>query len=162
MARGVRPQHRMRSASTPAFRPINNQQRNARCHALQAGTTLQLPIFPLGVVALPSASVPLQIFEPRYRVLFNTLLDGAEGVEEGLVQKDSPFCGARRFGMCFLDGDGRLASIGTVLDIQEHVHLKVRRGCSGDGFKHTYAACYARPRLDDRRSRLLACPRPCK
>jgi ATP-dependent Lon protease len=58
-------------------------------------------------------------------VLFNTLLDGADGVEEGLVQKDSPFCGTKRFGMCFLDGEGRLASIGTVLDVKEFVHMKV-------------------------------------
>jgi hypothetical protein len=32
-----------------------------------------------GMVALPAADVPLQIFEARYRVLFNTLLDGEEG-----------------------------------------------------------------------------------
>jgi len=32
-----------------------------------------------GLVALPSAEVPLQIFEARYRVLFNTLLAGESG-----------------------------------------------------------------------------------
>lgn len=48
----------------------------------------------------------------RYRVLFNTLLDGQPGVEEGLVVKDSPFVGSKKFGMCFVDNEGRLASIG--------------------------------------------------
>jgi ATP-dependent Lon protease len=54
-------------------------------------------------------------------VLFNTLLDGAENVDEGLVQKDSPFVGTRKFGMCFVTRDGRMASIGTTLEIQQHV-----------------------------------------
>jgi Lon protease-like protein len=30
-------------------------------------------------VALPQAAVPLHIFEARYRVLFSTLLAGADG-----------------------------------------------------------------------------------
>lgn len=34
-----------------------------------------------GMVALPAADFPLQIFEARYRVLFHTLLDGEEGCE---------------------------------------------------------------------------------
>ncbi len=29
--------------------------------------------------ALPAAQIPLRIFEARYRVLFSTLLSGAEG-----------------------------------------------------------------------------------
>ena len=37
-----------------------------------------LPLFPLNLVAFPGADVPLHIFEARYRVLFNTLLDGAD------------------------------------------------------------------------------------
>ncbi|WIA15556.1 hypothetical protein OEZ86_004158 [Tetradesmus obliquus] len=59
------------------------------------------------------------IFEARYRVLFNTLLAGAEKVEEGLVQEDSPFAGSRRFGMCFADDVGRISGIGTTLEIQD-------------------------------------------
>ena len=43
------------------------------------GTRERLPIFPLGIVALPAADVPLQIFEARYRVLFSTLMAGAPG-----------------------------------------------------------------------------------
>lgn len=93
----------------------------ARAAGSSGPSRKELPIFPLNVVALPNATVPLQIFEPRYRVLFNTLLDGAENVDEGLVQKESPFVGTRKFGMCFVTRDGRMASIGTTLEIQQHV-----------------------------------------
>ncbi|GBF97423.1 ATP-dependent protease [Raphidocelis subcapitata] len=86
-----------------------------------ARTVRELPIFPLGMVALPHATVPLMIFEPRYRVLFNTLMDGAPDIEEGLVQKDSPYAGTRVFGMCYVDGSsGRMATVGTALEIQAH------------------------------------------
>lgn len=81
--------------------------------------TKRLPIFPLGIVALPSSSVPLRIFEARYRVLFNTLLAGAEGLEEGLVNEDSPFCGTKAFGMCMVDQRGNLAATGTTLHIEQ-------------------------------------------
>ncbi len=50
-------------------------------------------------------------------------------VEEGLVQKESPFCGTKTFGMCFVDNEGRVASVGTVLEIQEFAHIQVRRFC---------------------------------
>ncbi|KAF8057912.1 Lonrf1 [Scenedesmus sp. PABB004] len=86
-----------------------------------AGEKKQLPIFPLSVVALPSATVPLMIFEARYRVLFNTLLAGAENVDEGLVQQESPFAGSRRFGMCYVDEKGRMSTVGTTLEIQNFV-----------------------------------------
>lgn len=101
--------------------------RAPRCEAERApdsqktAVIKQIPIFPLSVVAFPTATVPLMIFEPRYRVLFNTLLDGEPGIEEGLVQKESPFCGTKRFGMCFLDS-GRMASVGTTLEVQEYLH----------------------------------------
>jgi len=78
-----------------------------------------LPIFPLGVVALPAAVVPLMIFEARYRVLFNTLLAGMPDIEEGLVQEDSDWCGTKRFGMCYVDQEGRMAAIGTTLEITD-------------------------------------------
>lgn len=96
----------------------------------KAGDRRQLPIFPLNVVALPAATVPLMIFEARYRVLFNTLLDGDPGVEEGLVQKDSPFVGSKRFGMCLMEsrsedpGVARMASIGTVLEVVDFAHVQ--------------------------------------
>jgi hypothetical protein len=50
------------------------------------GSRKELPIFPLNVVAVPHAVTPLLIFEPRYRVLFNTLMDGLPDIEDGLVQ----------------------------------------------------------------------------
>lgn len=78
-----------------------------------------LPIFPLNVVALPATVVPLMIFEARYRVLFSTLLDGMAGIEEGLVQKDADWCGTKRFGMCFVDNEGRMATTGCTLEVEE-------------------------------------------
>ncbi|KAG2483031.1 hypothetical protein HYH03_018061 [Edaphochlamys debaryana] len=70
------------------------------------------------------------IFEARYRVLFNTLLAGSAGVEDGLVQADSPFCGSRRFGMCYVEsrsdssGASRMASVGTTLEIVDFAHVQ--------------------------------------
>ncbi|KAF5826116.1 PUA-like domain-containing protein [Dunaliella salina] len=98
---------------------LSHQQQRLHCKATQT-----LPIFPLSLVALPSSTVPLVIFEARYRVLFNTLLAGEPGVEEGLVQKDSAICGTKKFGMCFMDREGRLASIGTLLEIQDFAHMQ--------------------------------------
>ncbi|CAL8464824.1 g4359 [Coccomyxa elongata] len=82
-----------------------------------------IPIFPLNTVAFPAAAFPLHIFEARYRVLFNTLLKGADGLEEGLIQDDSPFAGTRRFGMCWSDSKGAIAAIGTTLQIESHVRM---------------------------------------
>ena len=93
---------------------------------------VELPVFPLSTIApLPTARIPLNIIEARYRVLFHTLVDGVraaspesaneeratlvgpanhgvlgatpEGpnVDEGLVQVNSPFRGTARLGMCF-------------------------------------------------------------
>ncbi|GFR48354.1 hypothetical protein Agub_g10243 [Astrephomene gubernaculifera] len=95
----------------------------------RAGVRKQIPIFPLNMVALPCATVPLMIFEARYRVLFNTILAGEPGIEEGLVQRESPFCGSRRFGMCYVEGRGeggaaRMASIGTCLEVVEFAHVQ--------------------------------------
>jgi Lon protease-like protein len=41
------------------------------------------PLFPLGLVALPSELVPLHVFEPRYRVLVGECLE--QGTEFGIV-----------------------------------------------------------------------------
>ncbi|CAG9460446.1 unnamed protein product [Pedinophyceae sp. YPF-701] len=90
-----------------------------------AGSTTTLPIFPLGLVALPSTVTPLHIFEARYRVLFSTLMDGADGfdIEEGLVSEDSPFKGTRTFGMCLSMGNGSMCATGTSLYIETHSKL---------------------------------------
>lgn len=39
-----------------------------------AGWKRELPMFPLGSVALPGVALPLQVFEPRYRALVMTCL----------------------------------------------------------------------------------------
>src|SRR3954468_24535672 len=41
------------------------------------------PLFPLGIVALPSEPVPLHIFEPRYRTMIAECLES--GSEFGIV-----------------------------------------------------------------------------
>ena len=59
-----------------------------------------LPIFPLGSnVHLPYSEHVLNIFEPRYRAMYNDIL----------------FNGARRFMVCNVDGaTGRLAEVGVL------------------------------------------------
>jgi Lon protease-like protein len=111
--------------ATPRHRPQNRPLtlRPPAASASGPSTRREIPIFPLGVVALPHATVPLMIFEPRYRVLFSTLLGaGEEGVEEGLVQTESPYCGTRTFGLCYCAQDGRMAAVGTELKIEQHLH----------------------------------------
>ncbi len=41
------------------------------------------PLFPLGIVALPTESVPLHIFEDRYRRMIEHCLQAPEGAPEG-------------------------------------------------------------------------------
>ena len=48
----------------------------------------EFPLFPLGIVALPSEAVPLHIFEQRYRIMIEGCLqagEGAAGGEFGIV-----------------------------------------------------------------------------
>lgn len=45
----------------------------------------RLPLFPLGTVLVPGATLPLQVFEDRYRRLVRDLLDGPEAPEFGVV-----------------------------------------------------------------------------
>ena len=90
--------------------------------AAMGGLTKEIPIFPLNMVAMPYAITPLHIFEARYRVMFSTILQGEPGVEEGLVDEDSPFAGSREFGMCLTTQQG-MATIGTTLRVEEFSHL---------------------------------------
>ena len=90
--------------------------------AAKAGLTKEIPIFPLNMVAMPYAITPLHIFEARYRVMFSTILQGEPGVEEGLVDEDSPFAGSREFGMCLTTQQG-MATVGTTLRVEEFSHL---------------------------------------
>jgi len=57
-------------------------------------TVRDFPLFPLGIVALPHELVPLHIFEERYRIMFDELLD-SEG-EFGIVW--STEAGPKRIG----------------------------------------------------------------
>lgn len=63
---------------------------------------LSIPIFPLPIVAFPSAVTPLHIFEPRYRVMLEHCLSGDH-----------------RFGLCHHDSDDRPpeGSVGCVVQI---------------------------------------------
>src|SRR5689334_15896517 len=57
------------------------------------GETLErFPLFPLGIVLLPSEVVPLHIFEERYKVMIGEVLDEEDG-EFGIVWlSDSGLC----------------------------------------------------------------------
>jgi Lon protease-like protein len=45
-----------------------------------------MPMFPLGTVLMPNMVLPLHIFEPRYRTMFQDLMDGDGDREFGVVQ----------------------------------------------------------------------------
>ena len=63
-----------------------------------------MPLFPLGVTYLPHTKPVLNIFEPRYRAMYNDIL----------------FSGARRFMVCNVDGEtGRLAETGVIFYLDE-------------------------------------------
>ena len=70
----------------------------------------ELGLFPLSVVLLPGEVAPLHIFEERYKLLFNELMDGGEfGTilveEEGLRERG---CSARLAQLIERLDDGRL------------------------------------------------------
>ena len=65
---------------------------------------MEIGLFPLGIVLLPTEQVPLHIFEPRYRELIGECLDNEEPF--GLVYADDD--GLRR--------TGTLASVVEVVD----------------------------------------------
>lgn len=68
---------------------------------------VELPLFPLPLVLFPGATIPLQIFEFRYRVMMQTLL-----------QSDL------RFGVVYSDAvSGSAAGIGCVGEIVKHERL---------------------------------------
>jgi len=63
-----------------------------------------MPLFPLGVTYLPHTQPVLNIFEPRYRKMYNDIL----------------FSGARRFMVCNVEqGTGRLAETGAIFYLDE-------------------------------------------
>ena len=64
------------------------------------------PLFPLSIVALPSESVPLHIFEERYRVMIGRCLEGSPGSR------------ARQFGIVWLS-DEELKPVGCACEVEE-------------------------------------------
>src|ERR1700739_2353025 len=50
-----------------------------------AGTSLTLPLFPLGSVLYPGLVLPLHIFEERYRQLVADLMAGPEPRQFGVI-----------------------------------------------------------------------------
>ena len=64
------------------------------------------PLFPLGIVALPSESVPLHIFEDRYRRMIEECLRAGPGSVE------------REFGIVWLS-DEELKPVGCACEIEE-------------------------------------------
>ena len=64
------------------------------------------PLFPLGIVALPSESVPLHIFEDRYRRMIDQCLEGEPGSLE------------RQFGIIWLS-DEELKQVGCACEVEE-------------------------------------------
>ena len=64
------------------------------------------PLFPLGIVALPSESVPLHIFEERYRVMIGRCLQAGPGSRE------------RQFGIVWLS-DEELKPVGCACEVEE-------------------------------------------
>ena len=64
------------------------------------------PLFPLGIVALPSESVPLHIFEERYRVMIGRCLEAGPARRE------------RQFGIVWLS-DEELKPVGCACEVEE-------------------------------------------
>ncbi len=86
-----------------------------------------LPVFPLGSVLMPAQVMPLHIFEPRYRVLMETLTEPASPGEIGvvLIERGSEVGG----------GDTRV-QIGTVAHLIESEALPDGRWLAVFGGSH--------------------------
>jgi len=69
------------------------------------GTSRDFPLFPLGIVALPTESVPLHIFEERYRQMIEHCLDAEPGTP------------GREFGIVWLSDDG-LKEVGCACEVE--------------------------------------------
>jgi Lon protease-like protein len=69
------------------------------------GATQGFPLFPLGIVALPSESIPLHVFEDRYRRMIEHCLSAEPGSPE------------REFGIVWLSEE-ELKEVGCACEIQ--------------------------------------------
>ena len=65
------------------------------------GPSRDFPLFPLGIVALPTEMIPLHIFEERYKTMIQECLDGE-----------------REFGIVWLSDDG-LREVGCACAIDQ-------------------------------------------
>jgi len=70
------------------------------------GPKRELPMFPLGSVALPGVALPLQIFEPRYRALVMTCLTDDRLFGSVLIDRGSE-----------VGGDDRRGDVGSLIRI---------------------------------------------
>ena len=71
---------------TDAFAVLRPPGTHAHAGTYRSHVAETLPLFPLGTVLMPGASLPLHIFEPRYRQLTVDLVTGAvPGKEFGVV-----------------------------------------------------------------------------
>jgi Lon protease-like protein len=73
---------------------------------------LRMPMFPLGSVLVPSAGLPLHVFEPRYRALVQDCLAGPREFGVVLIERGSE-----------VGGNDVRTSVGTVARIVEAVEL---------------------------------------
>lgn len=67
------------------MRPGRGWGRVSAVASRQVGARAVIPVFPLGTVLVPGASLPLQIFEPRYVVMLSDLVNAMEVPEFGVV-----------------------------------------------------------------------------
>ncbi|CAA7013565.1 unnamed protein product [Microthlaspi erraticum] len=101
--------YNLRSCKLSSFRCSSSSfsEKHHNVNPSKSDDLVELPLFPLPLVLFPGATIPLQIFEYRYRVMMQTLL-----------QSDL------RFGVVYSDAvSGSAAGIGCVGEIIKHERL---------------------------------------
>ncbi len=63
--------------------------RFASAEGYKMGDTLTMPMFPLGMVLMPTMVVPIHVFEPRYRQMTMDCLDGDREFGVVLIERGS-------------------------------------------------------------------------
>ena len=56
-------------------------------------------------------------------------------LDDGLIQTEKPYCGSRKFGLSWVNTEGHLANVGTILEIERHMRLEDGRlavNCRGE------------------------------
>ncbi len=93
--------------------PMSDPTPDPAAHDRAGASPTISPMFPLGSVLLPSAVLPLHVFEPRYREMIRTCLDGNGQFGVALIERGSEVGG----------GDVR-ADVGTLAAIAEAQELE--------------------------------------